>query len=711
MSLRDHFPRVADIAPDFPHWGEPFGWDDESTPRSVSALCGLLISRQALGLPEFFRFSEAIRYDLDAEKVIARTDAETANLKAARFAISVPPAHVAMALGVHGDCYAWVLWGASLEHEFDSRMNRAIYELPFFDHAQAAMNQIADGFMLDWIATTYLLAVKFGGLDELTREYFEKCFGVAFAGFARLDLVAAVQALSSLVNWATKFEHPAEAELVRLVVQLIEPGGLPPRFRTTLAFTLTTAAARFTDKTSQQWAGHILDELADQLIEHEKLQLLAVAMSSPAKWAEMRAEILDETRKLSDFYRAQSEDAVAAATALEARVAILYPLIFNLTEFGTTDDLIDLLWTWYGDERGGAERCDGNVLVVATAHGPGVTYLWPGGRWTVPPGDGETLQQLLDALSAALHEIFRGPAGDRIIEFNERMAGAPAFEEGARTAEAVARHYAIDELRRHLPEDFRPRSALVLPAHRDPLQAMLGDSLGYLTPLEASLERALPMRPVRSISIWPGATNLTDAEVQLLRCIARASGWAAEIVEGALDAEAFERFYSNPEPDVLWVIGHGEQSPFRVEESGIILDDRSLLPISRIASWEVPGGDRRLLVLNICSSGSVQNRGGIARVGLGHWLTSRRQAVVGHQWPVDPYAALAFAGSFCAGLTELPLAEAFHSAIGLMRNQGELLARLEGLDPELELIARLRAKRLEEHLANILNWGCPVLLT
>lgn len=711
MSLLDHFPRVADIAPDFPHWDEPFGWDDESTPRFISALCGLLIARQALGLPEFLRFAEGLRDDLDAAKATVRTDAETANLKAARFAVSVPPAHVTMAQGVHGDCYGWVLWGASLEHQFNARLNRAIYELPFFDGAHAAMNRIADGFMLDWIATTYLLAVKFGGLDELTRLYFEKCFGVAFAGFARMDLVGAVQALSSLVNWATKFAHPAEAELVGLVVRLIAPDGLPSRFRTTLAFTLTTVAARFTDRTPEQWARYILDEMADQLIEHEKLQLLAVAMSSPAKWAEMRDEILGETRKLSDFYRAQSDDAVAAATALEARVAILYPLIFNLTEFGTTDDLIDLLWAWYGDERGGAERCDGNVLVIATAHGPGVTYLWPGGRWTVPPGDGETIQQLLDALSAALHEVFRGPAGDRIVEFNERMAGVPAFEEGARVAEAVARHYAIDDLRPHLPEDFRPRSALILPAHRDPLQAMIGEALGYVVPLEASLQRARPMRPVRSISIWPGATNLTEAEVQLLCCIGRASGWAVEIAGGALDAQAFERFYSNPDPDVLWVIGHGEQSPFRVEESGIILEDRSLLPISRIASWEVPGGDRRLLVLNICSSGSVQNRGGMARVGLGHWLTSDRQAVVGHQWPVDPFAALAFAGSFGARLTDLPITEAFHSAIELMRNQGELLARLENLDPSLQAIDRLRADRFAEHLANVLNWGCPVLLT
>lgn len=222
---------------------------------------------------------------------------------------------------------------------------------------------------------------------------------------------------------------------------------------------------------------------------------------------------------------------------------------------------------------------------------------------------------------------------------------------------------------------------------------------------------ASPRRAVRTIGVWPGFTYTTEAEVECLRRIALDVGWDVRVVDGMLDAAAFRRFYEDPTFDVAWVIGHGEQSAFAAEFTGLVLDDHSLLPMGTIGTMKTPGGGRRLLVLNICSSGATQIRGGLARIGLGHRLASADQAVVAHLWPIDEDAALAFGSGFALALAEQPLEDAFATALQGMRNLRSLVDRLRGIDVNLRVVKRLETPELADRMANVLNWGCPVLLT
>ena len=70
---------------------------------------------------------------------------------------------------------------------------------------------------------------------------------------------------------------------------------------------------------------------------------------------------------------------------MESRAAILMPLIYCLTRVGSVDDILDVLWAWYGALDW--ERGDFNVLFVCPSHGDGVAYLWPDGRWFAPHAD------------------------------------------------------------------------------------------------------------------------------------------------------------------------------------------------------------------------------------------------------------------------------------------------------------------------------------
>jgi hypothetical protein len=125
----------------------------------------------------------------------------------------------------------------------------------------------------------------------------------------------------------------------------------------------------------------------------------------------------------------------------------------------------------------------------------------------------------------------------------------------------------------------------------------------------------------------------------------------------------------------------------------------------------VPSVGRRLLVLNICSSATALTFNGMARSGLAQELVSLRQQVIGHLWPIDYYAALAFGSSLAFGLTREPPPAALRDASLLMRDQVKLINMLTEISPELQAIRRLNGQRAAEVLQNVLSWGCPVILT
>lgn len=53
------------------------------------------------------------------------------------------------------------------------RVNRGNYALPPYGGAPDALNESVLPFVVDWIHTTYLLARKFGGLDNHCRDFFD----------------------------------------------------------------------------------------------------------------------------------------------------------------------------------------------------------------------------------------------------------------------------------------------------------------------------------------------------------------------------------------------------------------------------------------------------------------------------------------------------------------------------------------------------------
>ncbi len=710
MPLRDVFQDLSAAFPDLTDWSAPFAWDADSTGGMIFLMTRALEHvQETRGALEMLALAETLRSDLTRATASANDAATAALLDGMRFCMSTHAIVATLALGRHGDCYNWLHWSASRTHDIGRRINEGEYRLPPFADAPIFLNQLCLSDLTHWIVSAFVVARKFGGMDGWMTRDFEICVDHVVNVLNAGDIDLGIQAMVAIVNWATNARHPRAEPMTRLLAVHYRRPELSARAKVTLGILFVTPAGQWTGRTPQDWAQEILRDFRDALVEHETVQLLATTVHTPDLWRAGREEILREIRKLAIWYRGKDQEA-DAMLALEARVWILHPIFFNLVNFGSTDDLMDVLWAWYG--RDGRDRADGDVLFVASAHGAGVTYVWPDGRWTVPDGQPtDTLDGLLEAISGALNEYFRGPAGDRKTLFDERLVGAPVLEQAAALEAQIRDHYRLDLLPEQLPEGWRPRSLVVLPAHRDPLQASFNQALGWLAPSEVSLARARAPRPIRTISIWPGGTQTTEAEVECLKAVAEQAGWQIKVVEDDLNRATFQNFYEDPDADVLWVIGHGEQSPFRIEETGLVLSDDSILPYADISAMNVPAAGQRLVVLNICSAGATQNRGGLARIGLAHDIVGPEQLVVGHLWPIDYYAALAFGCALSLGLAALPPSEALADAQEMMRDPPALLAALRDLSPELEACQRLDSDRAAEHINNLLSWGCPILLT
>lgn len=708
MALSDIFPRTQAEYPDIARWNAEFDWRTGSI-----FVCDFLVNTQHRLLTEndqrMLAFSELVRTDIIEQTAHAADEATASCIDCIRFMSSVVPAARTLALGQMGDCYGWVLWGISRAHDPVARMNTADYSLPPYEGAPNALNEAILPFLVDWIRTAYLLSRKFGGLDDHCREFFGYSNRAVVVALENGDLRAGVDAAIAMTNWATTRAHPGAQVLSRALFHLAQNDTVSIEIKTRIEMLFLTQAAQWTDRTPVDWARHLLENRRDYLVEHEALQAIAIATDDLPTWLTNRTDILAQIRHLATSFYERSPRA-EALISLESRISILMPLIYRLTRFGSVDDILDVLWAWYGSADW--QRADSNILFICPNHGDGVAYVWPTGRWFAQHADiDDSLENMLVGISNALSDYFRGPLGDRIVNLDDRRVGIPAFENGQALSAAVEAHYQLTGLAEHLPADFEPRSIVVLPGHRDPLQSLLRNSVGKFAALEASLAMAAADRAIEVLSVWPGATQLTEPEVECLHAVAETRGWRLKVRQGQLNAAAFQEFYEDPEADVLWTIGHGEQSPYSVHESGLVMDEGGLLSMPHLASFSVPDAGRRLLVLNVCSSGTAQMMDGMARVGLAQELCTPNQQVVAHLWPIDYHAALAFGCSMASRLRTEPVPEAFASATTIMRRQADLLSELDGIAPGLLATERLSHNHVAEKLDNILCWGCPALFT
>lgn len=649
--------------------------------------------------------------DLGSARAAATGPTETNVIDHARFITCIPVLDVTRCAGQMGDCYGWICTAVAPTHDRTKLVNNNTYTFPIGLQPPSALAGLYIKYIPHFAGACFYVAYKFGGLDALAEYVARACWVITSDHHRKnADDDVALEAMAQMVIWAGHRAWPdGQAWATELLAAGQRTSSPSQRFKVVLAF--TSPANRFVDGTPEEWAARALDEHSGAMEEHERLQMLALVLRGPEDWRMRRAEILAEITHLRSLYLAMLQPGEVELEVLEHRVSVIHPLVFALGNWGEIDDLIDLLGAWY--RAPDAEPADTNLLAILPTLNGGAAYLWPGGRWLTGTGDWATHNAMMQAVKPALGIYFRGTDGDHPPEaFEDFRFGFASAAAGYNLEAAMEAHYRFGELRERLPADWVPRATVVFPSSPEPVQAMLAKAAKVVAPLEISFQQPRPPRPIRRVAVWaPDGLMHGVFEVDAIRHVGNRAGWTVDVQQPEEPtSEDLRRFYENEEADLVWVISHGAHDAYTTRGTGLHLPDETLIGLDEIGRWEVPGNDRRLLVLNSCSGASAQGRGGLARIGLAQSLVSGRQAVVGHLWPVHWTAGLAFGAALAACLEDDPTEAAALAAAGLMQEHQRLLTFLEdrfhGCE---ELLNRLR--RSPEDMDSLTNWGCPVLLT
>lgn len=690
-------------------WDGPFDWANPVS-KTIALTLIQLQSRFAFeGQREFLDYCAAVGDDVGGmvEDGVVGYEADTVDEY--RFLFALKPMELCLAWGLNGQCHGWAMWSIARNVDRDARLFDMNYSF-FAPDSQAApeFRDLAIANLPRWTAAFFMLARKFGGVDDVAQRVAPMCWEISEDMIRKgIEVGQCLEALTSLANWASNADEPQAETWVTYLLKKW-PDVIPDANRAQIGMLMMSSAHRFTGRDPQKWADEILKHWSHILIEHMELQVLAASLRTIEDWRERRDRILVSTIQLAQLYREQSgDDETVALQALESRISIIHPLIWFLTEYGEVNDVLDVLGAWYAKD--GERTCDDNVLFVASGHMNGVVYLWNGGRLALPREKGPTtFDAVLAAASLAQREYHRATAvGDDPPDIDYQRMGQPNEAAGPEFEAAARAHFEPARLVDALPPDQPIRSILTIPSLPAPVLSLLTTEGGVVASEEVSLQQPLPVRPINRVRVWQGGTMHEAFEVEALERVAILAGWKIDVQSG--DHSAFERFYSDPDADLLWIIGHGEHSPHRIEGSGLVIDE-DIVMADRLRELTPESDGRRLLVLNVCSGATAQVRGGIARIGIGQELTGPRQQVAAHLWPVGMYAGLAFGAKFALELSETSTAEAYARTVTGMRNPAALRANLiERLGPELAIHDRLANQ--DDQVGNAMAWGAPVLLT
>ncbi|MFG3042191.1 CHAT domain-containing protein [Streptomyces sp. NPDC048330] len=438
------------------------------------------------------------------------------------------------------------------------------------------------------------------------------------------------------------------------------------------------------------------------LPERFSLRLVAAQRPDPGWASASFAELSGELRCLIQDVRSAGIDPLTESQVRGQIFASFQPAVFDLMRTGEHGKLWRWLAIWQTatDEEARSAPC----VAIATA-GDGA-WLRPGAPLSTTPTD--KLAKFTKASNEALGLALVSP-GHPDAHLVNPATGRKDYAH-AEEFEAALREYVDIEDLASLARASGAESVLsMLPSHA-PIQALLARSGGPVLPLSISAQAPLADRAVRRVRVWCGDLESADTEYQIIRTIFENAGLQASSVDATkATREEFLMEYESDSYDVIWVASHGVRPPYRPNDAAVFLCDGEKVTVLDLLEASPPAtGQRRLLVLNACDTAASSSQHAFAELGIGRGIVGPAQAVIGHLWPVDTYAALVFGALLAGGLADgSPYATAFADALTLLQKPWtEIGTELQGRG-----VGSLIAHALQEFQSpTILDWGSAAFM-
>lgn len=243
MTMREQFPRTSAVLPEALDWDQPFDWiDAESRARALTLI---LFQRQQarLGHAELMAFCDAVADDVGDLVPVDEISARADTIDEFRLLFGLVPIEETLALGMHGDCYGWVMW--TLARGCDRRGRVFDVHWSFFPPdslAAADYRDLSLQYLPRWVDAVFILARKFGGLDGIATAISDLCWRACNdALLLGVDPDECFAGLTALANWAVNSGAP-QAERWVLILMGMWDKPLPDQSRARIGILMITEA-------------------------------------------------------------------------------------------------------------------------------------------------------------------------------------------------------------------------------------------------------------------------------------------------------------------------------------------------------------------------------------------------------------------------------------------------------------------------------------
>ena len=651
---------------------------------------------------EFYVLSAAVIEDILELQQTETNVATKYSLQYLQFETSIAPLGVAINRGDANIAFDWIHNG--LSNCVSSQTQREFFTgrlIDFFDTKIDWIKSVRQASFQDWFGNFYHYSASWAALYQISNDLMPFALKAISAPWG--DLWKALHTVLFMLDWSTKYNHPDEQILADMALSAFKDPALSIPLKARIAVGFTTSAARLTHMTPEDWATWALSNCSGNLHPQDLLQFLIVKSTTSEHWDHVRDELLNSIEAYVTDLQKSTPSQTALIISIDQRVKILDCLFYRLHAYGRSQDLLAVVSRWYAVAV--EARRTTQVLWVLPNHSDGMAYLGEN-SYLFPFSGLNSIENFNEETNKALG-ITITLQGQTTINPVQTRPGTPEYEDGPQLEKTLRDHY---RWARVAKTEFEwARAMAIRPGYPHPVQALMQAETGCCLPITSSLHEPLADRGIRKAVIWfSGEDNYSEMEADAVVAIFEAVGITCIRLCGYKQTKQdFLNLYADTSLDLLWVAGHGEcdrwdpSSPAILVGGGaqVFMDDLLALPIS--------AAGRRLLVLNICDSGTSSVFGGIHKLGLAPMLASAHQSVVGHSWPIDPIIAAGFGVKLAQELASDPAGffAAYGRALASLREPWDVFVEKIAGRIDAEIVQRMCNN--ERDLGNIFHWGSP----
>jgi len=601
----------------------------------LNEIIGITLEKQSTKSPEFFKLTaRKILEDIFNSKSKAN-NAEVLLLDFLQFIHCTEAGRYFSTRGMFIECHDWLIYSISdeLEHDIEAEFQRGRIN-NFLNSDNSFISRNAISSTLEWAEILFYYSRHHGGLVKLTLIVFNFVSKIILSLFTNgipifIDPIILIITTSQALAWTINYYPELSKPLAENLGDYFEKAN-DRKERKNIAVQLSLGGAEFTNRSSSEWLGIVIEQYSDLIIGHERLQLLAKYYlinidKLNSDWEQFKLaikEYLQAIKSLNPIYLKYEK----------ARIfSVIRGLLAACVEKGRIEVANNILIEFYEVDK--VSQISHQQLYVICNYNPGPLYVSSKNRTVSNAVTTENFVELIYKANKFLNSKISLNDYPDFKLYEPELIGKPIIEEGFLFEELLAKHYQLNMLSNLKLEEFD--SMIIIPGFQHPIQSLMVKTLDSTLPICVSFEKSLPKRKINKVLLWCFGTTTSELEIALTKQMFESVGINVEAIDILnVKKEDFISKYKSNEYDLIWVGSHGNYNHYSPHLSNIDLHPDGVTELSEIFGLTPETDGQRMLFLNICDGATASTLNSVYDIGLGATLCGRTQSVLSHIWMV-----------------------------------------------------------------------------